>query len=109
MSKQELLKIKMPTKREQEIVEKIVNLLKKYVNPGKMILFGSRAKNHKESRSDFDIALNIKKPSVQKRRKLRREMDKITGLYKIDIIYLKSVEEEFRDIVLKTGRVIYEK
>jgi predicted nucleotidyltransferase len=103
------MEIKMETKREQDIIKNVINVLKKYFNPDKIILFGSRAKNPKKSKSDFDIAIDIKKPSIEKRRELGREIDEIAGLYKVDIIYLKSVEEEFRDIVSKTGRVIYGK
>ncbi len=96
-------------KREKEILENAVSILRKRLNPDKIILFGSRAKETKKSRSDFDIAVNKKKPSRDKARSLKGEISQMAGLYKVDIIFLKSVEKSFKEIVLKTGRIIYER
>lgn len=95
--------------REKEILENVIALLKKCIDPDKIILFGSRAKNEKNGRSDFDIAVNKRKPSIRTLRKLREEVERMAGLYKVDLIFLGSVEKEFRDIVIKTGRVLYER
>ncbi len=99
----------MSSKREKQILNNIVEILKTRFNPEKIILFGSRAKKEEKSRSDFDIALNEKKPSIGEIRKLKREIEQVSGLYKVDVIFLKSVEKDFRDIILKTGRIIYDK
>ena len=99
----------MSSKREKQILNNIVEILKTRFNPEKIILFGSRAKKEEKSRSDFDIALNEKKPSIGEIRKLKREIEQVSGLYKVDVIFLKSVDKDFKNIVLKTGRIIYDK
>jgi len=96
-------------KREKEILEKALVLLRKHLDPDSIILFGSRAKKEKRGRSDFDIAVDKRKPSAEKLRSLKEEINREAGLYKVDLIFLKSVEKDFREIVLKTGRVLYER
>lgn len=99
----------MKLKREQEITEGIIKILRQSLDPGKIILFGSRSKSEAQTKSDFDIAVDKERPSMKETRELKQEIEKISGLYKVDIIFLKTVENEFRDIVLKTGKIIYEK
>ena len=94
--------------REIEIIEKTIEILKKYFSPSKIILFGSRAQGKHYRHADFDFAIDIKKPSITLQRELHEAIDKISGLYKIDIVYLLSVEEEFKNIILQTGKILYE-
>lgn len=96
-------------KREIDITQKVVDILKGFLNPPRIIIFGSRAKGNNQKHSDFDFAIESSKPSLTIERKIREEIEKISGLYKIDIIYLDSVDKDFREIVLKTGKVIYER
>ncbi len=95
--------------REREILEKSVEILKEMLSPQKIILFGSRAKRKSGPASDFDIAVEGVAPSVRLEGLIHEKMDEIGGLYKIDVIYLKNSDPGFRDIVLKTGEVLYEK
>ncbi|RLD17461.1 MAG: nucleotidyltransferase domain-containing protein [Caldiserica bacterium] len=95
--------------KEKRILSDIVEILKKYLNPEKIILFGSRAENRNSSGSDFDIAISGKRPDMEVERKIRDEIEKIIGLYKFDIVFIDSVEEKFKEIILKTGRIIYER
>ncbi|MGH2576057.1 MAG: nucleotidyltransferase family protein, partial [Ignavibacteria bacterium] len=74
----------------------------------KVILFGSRVKGKSKINSDFDLAVELKKPDSRTERIINDKLEDISGLYTIDIIYLDSVEKEFKDIVLKTGKVVYE-
>ena len=32
-----------------------------------------------------------------------------SGLHKMDVVYLSDVDEDFRDLILAAGRVVYEK
>ena len=86
-----------------------IEILKKYLNPSKIILFGSRAKAENAEHADFDFAVDCKKPQISLQRKINEEIEKINGLYKVDIIYMLSVEKKFKNIVLHTGKVIYER
>jgi len=94
--------------RHKKIIKSACSILVKSLGPSKIILFGSRAKGSHGRHSDFDFALDCKKPSISTQRRINDEIDKVSGLYKVDIIYLDSVNKEFKDIILKTGKVIYE-
>jgi predicted nucleotidyltransferase len=96
-------------KRENEILEGIISTLTKHLSPKQIILFGSRVKKKYNQNTDFDIAIDEERVNVKLERKIREEIEKLAGLYKVDIIFLKSVDPEFRDIVLKTGKIIYER
>ncbi len=103
------MNIENTTPRETEILNNIIKVLKKYINPERIILFGSRAKPDFSRNSDFDLAVDKKRVDIRMERKIKEDIEKISGLYKIDIIFLKSVEQGFKNIVLKTGRTIYER
>lgn len=95
--------------REHEILNQIVQILESNLAIDKVILFGSRAKEKFPLHADFDLAINSEKPEIRKRRKITDEIEKVCGLYKIDLIFLGSVDKGFKDIILDTGKVIYEK
>lgn len=95
--------------REEEVLRNVIEVVKKRLNPCRIILFGSRAKPDTVGNSDFDLAVDAEKGSIQEEREVKEEVDKVSGLYKIDIVYLHSVEESFRTIILKTGKVAYER
>lgn len=98
------------TKRESEIFKGIIKIIKRYLDPEKILLFGSRAKKDYKGNADFDIAIKEKeKVNTDIQRKIKEEIEKISGLYKVDIIFLNEVEKEFKEIVLKNGRVVYER
>jgi len=42
-------------------------------------------------------------------RELREKLEEISGLYKVDIVFLESVDKEFKDIILKRGKILYER
>lgn len=99
----------MINKRVDEILTGIVEILKKYLNPSKIILFGSRAKTCNDAYADFDFAIDVKRPPISKERKINEEIEKIRGLYKVDIVYMPTVDKDFREIIFKTGKVLYER
>ena len=86
-----------------------MDVLKKSLKPSKIIIFGSRAKGDNKKHSDFDFAVDCSRPSIQVEREIDEQIEKFSGLYGVDIVYLGSVDKDFRKIVLKTGRLIYEK
>lgn len=97
------------TQREKEVLKTTINILRKELDPGKIILFGSRAKYKSSINSDFDLALDMEKPDLRKERMLKEKIYDSIGLYSVDLIYLNSVDQKFRDLVLETGRTVYEK
>ena len=95
-------------KREEEIIKKTIYILKKYLNSPRILLFGSRAKGNDDKHADFDFAVDSKRPQIFIERQINEEIDGISGLYKIDIVYMLSVDKKFREIIVKTGREVYE-
>ena len=95
--------------REKEILENIIKVINTKLNPERIYLFGSRAEGKNSNGSDFDIAVDSENPSEEIKREIREELEEHSGLYSIDILYLPDIEDEFKEIILSTGKVIYEK
>ena len=96
------------TAREHEVLETALSVLKNELNPQRIILFGSRAEGRHKPGSDFDLAVDAPKPGARAYRILETVND-LVGLYSVDIVYLPNVESDFRNLILKTGKVIYER
>lgn len=79
------------------------------LEPEKIILFGSRAKNESKIGSDFDLCIVGKKPEYRNLRIIREKLDDILGIYSADIVFYSSIDSDFRKIVDETGKVVYEK
>ncbi|MDP2365177.1 MAG: nucleotidyltransferase domain-containing protein [Ignavibacteria bacterium] len=90
-------------------LDNILNILVDGYQPTRIILFGSRANNRDLNYSDYDIAIDLDKTTLRQKRKVLEQIDEISGLHKIDLVYLNEVEEAFRKIILKTGKIIYER
>lgn len=93
--------------RESEILRKVVEIIKKYVYTDKIILFGSRTKKKHSKHADFDLAVDSENVNITLLRKIKEEVDEVAGLYNVDIVFLKSVDQDFKRIILKTGEVIF--
>ncbi|MCD6311455.1 MAG: nucleotidyltransferase domain-containing protein [Elusimicrobia bacterium] len=94
---------------EHQVLNKAIDVLVGELNPKKILLFGSRAKETNSKNADFDLALDMKRPDITKEREVEEKIDEIAGLYSVDVVYLGSVEDDFRKIIMKTGKVIYER
>ena len=97
------------TKRETEVLDTAINIIKEDLDPDKIIIFGSRAKDKSKCFSDFDLALDVKQPEIRSRRILKEKIENAVGLYSVDLVFLNSVDKKFRDLILETGRIVYEK
>lgn len=96
--------------REQEILERVTEILVRHLTPERIFLFGSRAKATGSRYSDFDLAVDQEgRPEPGIEREILEEVDRVAGLYHVDIVYLNSVDEAFKDVILKTGKIIYER
>jgi predicted nucleotidyltransferase len=96
--------------RESELLESIKAIIVKELHPGKILLFGSRVKDEskRNTNSDFDIAIDGKMPVVEKLAEIKDKIESVAGLYRVDLVFLDSVDKDFKNIVLEEGRVIYE-
>jgi len=101
--------MKVKKGREKDIINNVVNVLKEHLDPKKVILFGSRAKKKNSQSSDFDFAVDSKKVDIRDYRKIKEEIEEFSGLYKIDVVFLSDLDEDFKDIVYETGETVYEK
>lgn len=99
----------MGDERQKEIIDRISVLLQNTLKPKRIILFGSRAKGSHTRHADFDFALDAPPPDISAEREIREKMEEIGGLYKFDLVFLDSIEEDFKKIILRTGKVLYEK
>ena len=97
------------TAREEEIAQKTLQIFKSHLNPRRVILFGSRAKGKAAPASDFDWAVDCPPVDAAHKRRISEAIEQISGLYKTDVVYLTEVDEDFRQIILLTGKVCYEK
>jgi predicted nucleotidyltransferase len=95
--------------RENEILENAVRIIRTILNPERIYLFGSRAEDNFSKGSDFDIAVDSEKPSDEVKHKINEELEENSGLYSIDVLYLPDIEDKFKEVILSTGKVIYEK
>ncbi len=95
--------------REQEVLDKTIHVLIQHLDPNAVILFGSRAKGTAAPGADFDLAMDREKPEAVVARRIQEDIDPFAGLYGVDIVYLKNVDEAFRRLVLNTGQVVYER
>jgi len=94
--------------KTQELINTIINIVREHLHPKRIILFGSRAKGKEKEYSDFDIAVEGVEMDIRKERLLKEALDEKMGIYTVEVIDLDKVDEGFKQLVLKTGRVIYE-
>ena len=95
--------------RESEVLQKAMAILEVELHPKRVILFGSRSEGRNVQSSDFDLAVDAAKPSGGRAYQIRDAIDDAIGLYKADIVYLPNVDPDFRDLILNTGKVVYER
>lgn len=100
-----------------KILQEIINRIVEEADPDKIVLFGSRVRNHHKDSSDYDVC--VIKQGFYHKRKLRRNLySKLFGVgAAVDIIV--ETPEKFSELktkpfliyseVEKHGEVIYEK
>jgi predicted nucleotidyltransferase len=95
--------------KERDILDKTVAILRDSLSPDRIYLFGSRNRKRHPRGADFDIAVDHPQPQLRQARKILESIDECVGLHKVDVVYLPEVDDDFRAIILETGRLIYEK
>ena len=97
------------SERENEILTRVVETISHYLNPEKITLFGSRAKGHATVGSDFDIAIFAARPHPEIEIKMLDEISSFRGLYTLDLVYVPELDEDFKELIQKTGKIIYDR
>jgi len=95
-------------KRDKALNE-IVKIVVKHLNPKKIILFGSRGKGNFRFNSDYDIAVDSNQYDFRTIRKIKEKVNEAAGLKKVDVVFINEIEDGFKEIINKTGKILYEK
>jgi 23S rRNA (uracil1939-C5)-methyltransferase len=90
----------------EKIIKQIIDIIIKYSDPGKIMIFGSRARGDFKKTSDIDIAIEGgNNPGY-----LREILDEdLNTLLNIDVVYLDKIENNFKKEILNEGLIVYEK
>lgn len=94
-----------------QIIEDIKDILKKYPEVEKAVIFGSRARGNYRKGSDIDITLFGDKLTNSINTKIFYEIDNLYLVYNIDLINFNTLNEEdkLRQSILDEGVEIYAK
>ncbi len=94
-----------------KIIEDIKDILKKYTEVEKAVIFGSRARGDYKKGSDIDITLFGAKLTNSINTKIFYEIDNLYLVYNIDLINFNTLNEEdkLRQSILDEGVEIYAK
>ncbi len=92
-----------------QIIEDIKDILKKYPEVEKAVIFGSRARGDYRKGSDIDITLFGDKLTNSINTKIFYEIEDLYLIYKIDLINFNTLNEEdkLRKNILDEGVEIY--
>jgi len=55
------------------------------------------------------MLLTRSKTEFREKRIIKEKLNDIAGLHTVDVIFINEVDKGFRDIILETGKIIYEK
>ncbi|HFD16281.1 MAG TPA: nucleotidyltransferase domain-containing protein [Rhodospirillales bacterium] len=92
--------------RVAEVARAVATLAREWLGPGTQVWwFGSWPEGRARPRSDIDIAI-LPPPdvSVERVATFRAAVDELPTLYRVDLVDLREVSEEFRARILRRGR-----
>ncbi len=92
------------------VLKKIIAIAHQY-GAGKAVLFGSRARGDSTQKSDYDIAFILPSITDDTKNKILNELEEIDTLYKIDAIFLESLDgdDKLTKNIRKDGIVLMDK
>jgi len=93
---------------EEKVIGVIVSTITAYLQPKRILLFGSRAWGRGKCYSDFDVALEGVAKTHRRERELKDALDARLGIFSVDLINLEKVDPEFKALIKEGGRIIYE-
>lgn len=105
--------MKVETKRfgiEREILNKIIEIFKKYRQVRKACIFGSRARGDYRKSSDVDICIWLEEESESPIYKIQDELEEVNTILLFDIVEFNSIaKESLKESIIKEGVIIYER
>jgi uncharacterized protein len=86
--------------------EVITTIIKRYLPTALIYLFGSRARKDHSATSDFDIAIDaMKKIDELTLSAIRDGIEESTIPFKVDIIDLHAITDDFKKKILTEGKL----
>lgn len=76
------------------IIDEIVNVISKYEEIDKAVVFGSRARGDYKKTSDIDLAIFSSNISSTKLNLVRDNIDTLDIIYKVDVVHFESLNKE---------------
>ncbi len=94
----------------KELQKNIIEVVLKYKQPEKIVIFGSRAQGNFQETSDIDIAIFGKKWADKDINIVKFNLDEnIKTPLKIDLVnFYALTKEKLKNNIIKNGEVIYE-
>jgi len=89
-------------------ITKITRIIREFVQPDKIILFGSRTHGTAHRYSDYDIAVSDVNMDHRTERLLKQALDNELGIFTVDLTSIDRVDQEFKDMILQSGEILYE-
>ena len=93
----------------KRMIDEVVKILLSYLQPKRIILFGSRARQRAGKYADFDIAVEGANMDIRMERLIKDKLDEKAGIYTIDLINLDRADKDFRKIILQGGKALYDR
>ena len=83
--------------------KEIIEIIRKYLGPCQIYLFGSRARGSNQPNSDIDIAIDTgARADWRTIVRIKQELDEQTTIpFKIDVVDLQSANESFKEEIIK--------
>ncbi|WAM34957.1 nucleotidyltransferase domain-containing protein [Caldicellulosiruptor morganii] len=95
---------------EEEILDKIVEIFKKYRQVRKACVFGSRARGDYKRGSDLDLCIWLEEGCENPVYKIEDELDELDTILLFDIVAFNSItKESLKESILREGVIIYER
>jgi predicted nucleotidyltransferase len=90
------------------IIIKIKNVLSKYDEIEKALIFGSRARGDYKKTSDIDVAIFSDNITSTRLNLLRNDFDELDIIYTVDVVnFHKISKEELKNNIINDGIVIF--
>lgn len=94
----------------ETILEKILNVFRKYKEVDEVIIYGSRAKGNYRNGSDIDLTLLGDRVNLDILNKINLELDDSSMPYTFDLsIYRQIKKPELLDHIKRVGKIIYKR
>lgn len=92
---------------KQDELDKIIEILNRFVSNHKVVAFGSRVRGNAKKYSDLDIAIYGKeKLDVKTIAQIKEEFEETDIPFRIDILDYNNISDEFKKIIDEKNEII---